>query len=408
MNKKIIRAGIILLALAALISCQPKSIYLPTVPGQIDPGTETTYTVTVVFGHEGATDEILSDQTVLTKPENPTWDADHEFAYWSIDGVKVEDDQWGTRLQGDVTLTAVWVSVYDGLGNIPQLAGTFESKDEKSFSYRFNTVVNFDGEGLVKIRKWQDVYTSENLTLQGITFEKGLSIHAENTEGNDITITVEDCVINACNQEDFRDVSDRPGRIDNSGDGLCLGIDSSTSNDPNAEVNQNRGEVSVIVKNNQLIGGNNPDAERNGYETLDDLDGNNIRGRWKSRGNGVALGLQSGGTVHLKDALIEGNTFTGLLGHAIQLYEISGGTTVNITGNSFESWGINKNNLAHEKDIADYAIRGDLKDGNLGEVKLSGNTYASTVNGNFDVSERKVAIERWNGTKPNYEQSVAE
>ena len=406
MQKKIIRAGIIALALVALISCQPKYQFIPGIPGiyaPSEPGTGASYTVTIVYNQDGVEDEVLTEQRTLAKPVAPTGDENHEFAYWTINNVKVEESQWGTRLSEDVTLTAVWITTYDGLGQIPQISSAIEENDPNGYSYSFNEAVNFDGEGLVRIRKWQDVYTSENLTLKGITFEKGLSIHAENTSGNDITITVEDCVINACLQEDFKDVTDRPGRIDNSGDGLCLGIDSSSSNKPEDSVNQNRGEVNVVVRNNQLIGDNNPSADRDGYTNLTDLDNNN---RNKSRGVGVSLGNQSGGTVHLKDALIEGNTFTGLRAHAIQLYTLTGGTSVEIKENIFESWGINKNTLNYEE--TDYAIRGDLKAENPGSVILDGNFYATAVNGNFDVSERKVAIDNWNGTKPNYDQGKAE
>ena len=396
MQKRVIRAGIVLLAFAVLTSCQPRYQYYPLLPGvrPSDPGTGKTYTVTVDYGYEGSEDRILADQSVLAEPVSPDRGEDFEFAYWAINGKKVEDSQWGTALTGNVTLEAVWIAVYDSIQEIPELAEALDAKTSDGFSFSFVNEAEFDGQGLVKIRNWQDLYTPADLTLKGINFSRGLSIHATNPSGTDITIMIEDCEINACLQEEFKEMQKRPGRIDNSGDGLCLAIDSSASSDPSASENQNRGEVDVVVRNNHLTGDNNPSAERNGYVTLDDLDQGR---RWKSRGNGVSLGNQSGGTVHLRSAEIDGNTFTGLRGHAVQLYQIASGTNVTISGNNFVSWGINKNNLAKDDGIVDYAIRGDLKAGDPGEVTLEDNTYAETVNGGFDVSERHVAIDNWNG-----------
>ena len=399
MQKKVMMAGIILLSLIALVGCQPKYQFIPMPPGILNPsdnGTESSYTVTINYNQDGVDNIVLPEQNTLTKPTDPTWDEDHEFGFWTVDGVKIEKSDWDSELTGDVMLEANWIMVYDGLEDVPEIAGKIQG-DGIGFASENTTEIDFDGEGLVKIRKWQDMNTHADLTLKNIIFDNGLSIHAKNPSGTAITITLEGCEIHWCNQENFKDTSDRPGRIDNSGDGLCLGIDSAFSSKPEDKENENRGDVSIIVRNNHLVGDNNPEADRNGYETLDDIDNPDGRGRWKSRGNGVSLGLQSGGTLFLKSALIEGNTFTGLRGHAIQLYIITNGTTVDIKNNVFESWGINKNNLNRDPKIEDYAIRGDLNAENPGDVNLSGNTYADVVNGNFDVSNRKVKLDNWNG-----------
>ena len=236
--------------------------------------------------------------------------------------------------------------------------------------------------------------TAMDLSIKGVIFEHGLSIHAENPESTTITIAIENCEIHPCNQLAWKNGDEpKPYDTSNSGDGLCLGIDSSYSNDPSAPENENRGDVIINVLNNKLIGENDPTVSRNGFKSLDDGDDQSA----KSRGNGVSLGNQSGGTVHLKSAFIEGNTFNGLRGHAIQLYEIAGGTSVQIIDNTFESWGINKNNLGRESGIEDYAIRGNLKNGDFGTITLSENDYAEIVNGDFDVSNRKVKIDNWDG-----------
>lgn len=405
MQKKIIRAGIIALALVALISCQPRYQFIPGIPGIYDPsepGTGASYTVTIVYNQNGVEDKVLTEQKNLAKPVDPTGDENHEFAYWVIDGVKVEESQWGTRLSGDVTLTAVWINIYDVIAEIPEYADCFTAPDNcYEFGQKTNKDLSIDGKGLIKIRKWQDIRTPYNLTLRNIIFESGISIHAENTDN--ITITVEGCEIHPCLQDELR--LDKPTVTSNSGDGLCLGIDTTTNQ---VADHSNRGKIKIIVRNNHLVGDNNPAAPREGYKALE----GNESAIKKSRGNGVSLGNQAGGVPCLSTAEISENTFEGLRGNALQLYRIADGMKVNVSGNKFISWGINADTLGGTKE--DYAIRGELYDDTTSKdvIVLIGNSYADsmTVEGTTkDLEKYKVAINYWNGGQNGpYEQSKAE
>lgn len=156
MQKKIIRASVILLALVVLAGCQPgyQGILLP--PGIFNPsnpGTSVTYTVTIDYNDDGTENRILTDRKTLVKPADPVWDDDHEFAYWTINGVKVEDSQWGSALSGNVTLTAAWISIYENLAAIKELSGVIKNTGD-GHGMEAISDISFDGNGLVKIQKW--------------------------------------------------------------------------------------------------------------------------------------------------------------------------------------------------------------------------------------------------------------
>lgn len=251
------------------------------------------------------------------------------------------------------------------------------------------------------VKNWQNLDTTGNLTIKNVIFKQGLSIHTYNTE--DVTVTIENCIIYACDQSIMIEEKDtlNPWKLGNSGNGLCLAIDTASS--------ETAGEsVSLNLSNNKLIGAYDEDGERKDsyvnweyYETKTNL---------KSRGNGISLGNQAGNTEHLKSAVISGNTFEGLKGHAIQLYVITTPATVEIKDNVFKSWGINKTSLVEDKD---YAIRGDITaESPEATIVLSGNTYASsyaTKSGTSrDLANLKVAIDNWNQNGSSYDQSKAQ
>ena len=387
--KRLLTMFFIAMMVLLFVACNPESM--------------ATYTITIDYNLDGVEDKVLTEQSTLEKPADPEGDDAHEFAYWTINNAEVADNQWGTALSNDVTLTAVWINVYMSLADVPELPDSINVSD--GYSYDVNTEIDFDGKNLVKIRNWQDINTSANLTIKGVIFEHGLSIHATNPADTSIAITVEGCEIHPCDQLAWKNGDEtKPIRTSNSGDGLCLGIDTSFSSNPSADENQDRGDVSVRVFDNKLIGDNNPNAERDGWKALE---GNDQARR--ARGNGVSIGNQSGGTVCLAQATIEGNYFEGLRGHAIQLYSIREDSSVTIKDNQFISWGINKNTLAGEKD--DYAIRGDLAADNPGTVSLDNNSYGGSVTAGGitrDLSNYKVAIDRWNQNPDNsYDQSQA-
>ena len=209
-----------------------------------------------------------------------------------------------------------------------------------------------------------------------------------------------DCLIHACDQktliDEGRDVRER---IDNSGEGLCLAIDTKSEYD-----NTSRKGVKIIASGNYLIGDNDPSKDRAG------TNGSWTDTRSKTRGNGISLGNQAGSTINLVSAEISNNTFEGLLGHAIQLYKIENDAKVTISGNDFISWGVNS--TTYSTGLEDYAIRGDLDTADVNDdcVVLSNNTYASSMNVEgetpVDLSQYKVAIDYWNAEeRTNHDQN---
>ena len=223
---------------------------------------------------------------------------------------------------------------------------------------------------------------------------------------SEITLDIEDNTIYACDQEALIEATSSVyNRIDNSGDGLCLGIMTSTAGDG--------AEVNVTVSGNKLIGDNDATKDRSSYKSWTYVESGS---RTDPRGRGVTFGNSSGTSANLGTALISGNTFFGIRGSDIQLYSIPVGSSVTIKNNDFQSWGINKQTQASEKD--DYAIRGNLStstddDGNTvtATLTLSGNTYATDWSAyDRDLSSYKVAVDNWNESDTDstgYDQTMA-
>ena len=395
MKKSKVMAICVFAVLCLFVSCQPRYLFYPVIPGNNN--TQTSYTVTLDFNYEGSTSEVLENQTMLIEPEDPNREGDYIFAGWYLNGQPVTE--WGITLTSDVTLTAMWKTVYETIKDVPKLAAYFDGGENDSIKQGFspNDAIDYDGEGLIAIREWIDLTTAFDFTIKGVEFLDGLSIHTSNTEG-EITINVSDCVIHACDQVAIiAEGQSVRNRIDNSGEGLCLAFDTSSEN------NTDRKGVVIVADNNKLIGKNDPTRERKGFGDWT-LNEENKKGR----GNGISLGNQAGSTINLVSATISNNTFEGLQGHAIQLYKIQNGATVSISGNDFISWGVNS--TTYSTGLEDYAIRGDLDTADVNDdcVVLSNNTYASSmdVEGEtpVDLSQHKAAINYWNseGSYPNF------
>ena len=397
MKKSKVMVICVFAVLCLFVSCQPRYLFYPVIPGNNN--TQTSYTVTLDFNYEGSTSEVLENQTMLIEPEDPNREGDYIFAGWYLNGQQVTE--WGITLTNDVTLTAMWKTVYETIKDVPKLAAYFDGGENDSIKQGFspNDAIDYDGEGFVAIREWIDLTTAFDFTIKGVEFLDGLSIHTSNTD-KEITINVSDCVIHACDQlaliDEGRSVRNR---IDNSGDGLCLGIDTSSGD------NSSRKGVAVVVNDNSFIGRSDSSRDRKSYKSWETYEAK--QKNW-GRGNGVSLGLQAGNTANLTTANITGNTFEGLQGHAIQLYSIQNSAKVTISENNFISWGINSTTFS--TGLEDYAIRGDLAAADVNDdcVVLSNNTYASSmdVEGKtpVDLSQHKAAINYWNseGSYPNF------
>ena len=366
-------------------------------------------TVTLVYDAKdsnGNTYDVDSVVTTLYNGETYYVEADlegYEVLYITdSDGNTVEEDSF--TVTSDITLTARMGLLVDDITDIPGYSSVnlgYTTSDTTA------TAVEIDGGNYYIVEKWQDLWTTGSLTIKNVIFKLGLCISVNSTCTSEITLDIEDNTIYACDQEALiAATSSVYNRIDNSGDGLCLGIQTSTAGDG--------AEVNVTVSGNKLIGDNDATKDRSSYKSWSYVESGS---RTDPRGRGVTLGNSSGTSANLGEAVISGNTFFGIRGSDIQLYTIPVDSSVTISGNDFQSWGINKQTQAGTKD--DYAIRGELStstddDGSTltATLTLSGNTYATDWSDyDRDLSGYKVAVDNWNDDSSDstgYDQTKAQ
>lgn len=360
-----------------------------------------TYTITIDYGYDNKIDE-LKNQTKLVKPETPVREG-FSFQYWMIDGKEVTS--WDISLNNDVRLTASWKKM-EKVANLSDIPGvTFEQSTTDGYRY---IVGEADGSGYI-VTEWQDLWTNKDVTIKNVVFEQGVSLHTRNLE-DEVTVTFDNCTVYACDQEVIIEkLKKNPNenyRMDNSGDGLCLGIDTNTSR--TGDSSEYTGLVNVVVKNCEFIGASDPSEGYGSYrDQKNALAGTN---KTDARGRGISLGLASGNTKYLKSASIENNTFEGIKCGGIQLFGIEEGTDITIKNNEFKSWGINSDVITN-KTKTYYAVRGNLGKTSQGTVTLEGNTYAAVsgvVGDTRNLLDYRVAIDGFNQNEDDsYDQSVA-
>ena len=366
-------------------------------------------TVTLVYDakdSEGNTYEV--DSVVTTLYNGETYYVEAELEGYEVlyitdsDGNTVEDSS--LTVTSDITLTARMGLLVDDITDIPGYSSVnlgYTTSDTTA------TAVEIDGGNYYIVEKWQDLWTTGSLTIKNVIFKLGLCISVNSTCTSEITLTIEDNTIYACDQEALIEAgSSVYNRIDNSGDGLCLGILTSTAGDGAV--------VNATVSGNKLIGDNDATKDRSSYKSWTYVESGS---KTDPRGRGVTLGNSSGTSTNLGEAVISGNTFFGIRGSDIQLYTIPVDSSITIKNNDFQSWGINKQTQAGTKD--DYAIRGNLStstddDGETvtATLTLSGNTYATDWSAyTRDLSSYKVAVDNWNDDSSDttgYDQEAAQ
>ena len=414
MKKTVISIIGIVLMLFAITACQPRYIFWPLPDGnQDEPIANPIYTVTYDYGYEGSTNKVLSNQAYLLKPVDPTREGtdrlSYEFEGWLLNGNIVTDSQWNQPLTGDVILTASWITVAETIDAIPEIKAFFtDGNSSKYFAFSTNKAMVYDGQDKVKIKDWTDLKAYHNVTIKNVEFMNGLSIRAYNTN-QPITITIESCVIHGCDQEALIKETDTVHQyIKNSGDGLCLGIDT----EPNSA------GVTIICKDNTLIGsiperGDFETQKESSYKDWAHVNGGASSNDMKGRGNGIGLGVIAGNSNKITKATISGNTFEGMFNAALQLYTFTAQITVE--NNTFKSWGMNSTD---GNNFGTYAIRGDIPSSSQGDsslLTLRDNTYASSMPGpngtTIALSSYKVAINYWNNLDENnktFDQSKAD
>ena len=230
------------------------------------------------------------------------------------------------------------------------------------FTNSSTDAVVLDGQGLVTVTDYVDGWFAGDVTIKGVTFLNGVCFTAKDN-GTTGTITFEDCTFYACDQSKIDLTSYQYNSLKNSGDGLCLNVD--TKNSPN---------LKVVVKDCTFIGEDDIALNRNGWK---DIGGESWDAatavKNKSRGHAIMInGICGGGdNAQAESVLIDGCTMSGIRGHAIQLYTLK--MPVTIKNCTINSWGRNAQTAAGEKD--DAAIRGEITLGSNGSLTLVNNYF---------------------------------
>ena len=247
--------------------------------------------------------------------------------------------------------------------------------------------VVLDGQGLVTVSDYVDGWFAGDVTIKGVTFMNGVCFTAKN-DGTTGTITFEDCTFYACDQSKIDLTSYQYNSLKNSGDGLCLNVD--TKNSPS---------LKVVVKDCAFIGENDVTLNRDGWK---DIGGENWNAatavKNKSRGHAIMInGICGGGNnAQAESVLIEGCTMSGIRGHAIQLYQLR--MPVAVENCKINSWGRNAQTAAGTKD--DAAIRGDIVSGSSGSLTLTDNYFGLAETPNIKHVNVNNFSHNTNGSRP--------
>ena len=266
-----------------------------------------------------------------------------------------ESDSYGTQYDKDATYPTVTTGK-----TLNEVFGG--ANFDFGFTNPSTEAVVLDGQGLVTVSDYVDGWFAGDVTIKGVTFMNGVCFTAKN-DGTTGTITFEDCTFYACDQSKIDLTPYLYNPLQNSGDGLCLNVD--TKNSPNLE---------VVVKGCTFIGEDDTALDRNGWNPVGGQNWNaDTANKWKSRGHAIMInGISGGGnTAQAKSVLIDDCTMSGIRGHAIQLYALR--MPVAVENCKINSWGRNAQTAAGTKD--DAAIRGDIADTTNGILTLTNNYF---------------------------------
>ena len=331
-------------------------------------------------GTEGATSGVLK----ITVQMQTT--AGNDYQGLSIGGIAVtllatqdtvENDSFGNQYDKDAEYPAITVGT-----TLDDVFTGLTDKDGNGVDFGVNAPakdVSVNGQGIATVTGFADAWVAGDVTIKGVKFLNGACFTAKEN-GTVGTLTLEDCTFYACDQSKIDLAPYAYNSLKNSGDGLCLNVD--TKDSPN---------LKVVIKNCRFIGENDPTLNRDGWK---DIGGTNwdpdTAVKNKSRGHAVMInGICGGGNnATAESVLIEGCTMDGIRGHAIQLYKLRMGVTVKDC--TINSWGNNAQTAAGTK--SDAAIRGDI-------VVGSGNlTVTNTRFGlNESTSLRHINVDNYSG-----------
>ncbi len=180
-----------------------------------------------------------------------------------------------------------------------------------------------DGSSLVATT-YQDLWISDDLTINGGTFVEGLRINVAR-DSEPLTVTIKGATIKAVSQEALKAAGYTDERIGNqSREAMCFDIE------PNGVA------VKLVIEDCVF------DGESDGTKSRASLYQTN--GQYKNAGRGIGLGEMAGNINGMVSATIKNNTFKNIRDHAIQMYgnttaAAEAQMTVTIQNNRFLSWG---------------------------------------------------------------------
>ena len=329
-------------------NCVPMAIWMPTSVGNEANAISPDKAATIDFG----INVVATQDTVEKDSFGPDYDADAEYP----------------AITAGATLDDVFTGLTDKDGNGVDFGVNAPAKD-----------VSVNGQGIATVTGFADAWVAGDVTIKGVKFLNGACFTAKEN-GTTGTLTLEDCTFYACDQSKIDLAPYAHNSLKNSGDGLCLNVD--TKDSPN---------LKVVIKNCRFIGENDPTLNRDGWK---DIGGTNwdpdTAVKNKSRGHAVMInGICGGGNnATAESVLIEGCTMDGIRGHAIQLYQLRMGVTVKDC--TINSWGNNAQTTAGTK--SDAAIRGDIAGGS-GSLTVT-NTYFGL---NESSSLRHINVDNYSG-----------
>ena len=311
------------------------------------------------------------DSSELTISGTMKKDAGNEYQGLKIDGIAitvlatqdtVEYDSNGNTYDAD----AAYPTVASG-ATINEVFSEVKNADGSEADFTVTKPANgvvIDGQGVTTVTKFVDGWISGDVTIKGVTFMNGVCFTASDN-GTTGTVTFEDCTFYACDQSKIKiegtEYANNP--LKNSGDGLCLNID--TKNSP---------ELKIVVKDCSFIGEDDKTLNRNGWKDIGGSGWNpDTAAKDKSRGHAIMInGISGGGNdAQAESVLIENCTMDGIRGHAIQLYTLR--MPVTIKNCTINSWGNNAQTAAGT--ASDAAIRGEIISDSNCSLTLTNNYF---------------------------------
>ena len=289
----------------------------------------------------------------------------------------VENDSFGNQYDKDAEYPAITVGT-----TLNDVFTDLTDKDGNGVDFGVNAPakdVSVNGQGIATVTGFADAWFAGDVTIKGVKFLNGACFTAKE-DGTVGTLTLEDCTFYACDQSKIDRTPYMYNSLKNSGDGLCLNVD--TKDSPN---------LKVVIKNCRFIGENDPTLNRDGWKDIGGTNWDPNTAVKKSRGHAVMINGICGGGFNAKaeSVLIEGCTMDGIRGHAIQLHSLRMGVTVkNCTINS---WGNNAQTAAGTK--SDAAIRGDIVNGSGGNLTVMNTRFGL----NESTSLRHINVDNYSG-----------